>query len=243
MRTCIVIPAYNEEKRLPVQSFETFGRTHDVDFLFVDDGSTDNTFEVLTHLTASAPDRFSVLRLRRNAGKAEAVRQGLLEAMKRKASFIGYWDADLATPLETIDEFIDILKKRQAIDVVTGARVSLLGRSIKRKTYRHYLGRIFATVVSMWLHMPVYDTQCGAKLFRVTPSLSAALKKPFITRWIFDAELIARLKKNDAAHPLETRMIEVPLQQWHDVDGSNMKITDFLKGPWEFLRMWWHYRR
>ena len=78
-------------------------------------------------------------------------------------------------------------------DVILASRVSLLGRRIVRSTRRHYLGRIFATLASRILRVAVYDTQCGAKLFRCAPALAAALRDPFLSRWVFDVELLGRL--------------------------------------------------
>src|SRR6478752_2733844 len=99
--TCtIVIPCYNEAARLDHPAFSRFVLANkDVDFLFVDDGSTDSTRQTLESLRESRPDQFRVLGLERNFGKAEAVRHGLLAACERKPDYVGFWDADLATPL------------------------------------------------------------------------------------------------------------------------------------------------
>src|SRR6185436_46155 len=79
--TCtIVIPCYNEAGRLDREAFSRFASCNDVDFLFVDDGSTDDTRQTLNALTESLPDRIKVLALQRNVGKAEAVHRGLLAA-------------------------------------------------------------------------------------------------------------------------------------------------------------------
>ena len=169
--TIIVVPCYNKALRLDPLPFREFAIEHpDFRFLFVNDGSTDGTRQLLDALHCEAPDRFLVRHLGQNSGKAEAVRQGLLRAFAEGPAYVGYWDADLATPLEAMSAFCSILDTRMDIDMVVGARVRLLGRSIVRPPLRHYLGRVFATAASLALGVGMYDTQCGAKLFRARRS-------------------------------------------------------------------------
>ena len=193
MSTCIVVvPCYNEAARLDTSAFREFAAQHAaVHFLFVDDGSRDTTADMLDGLRQSEPERFSVLVLGANAGKAEAVRNGLLKACGMEPTYVGFWDADLATPLDDIVRFMALLEGRPDIEMVFGSRVHLLGRSVRRKLTRHYLGRVFATVAAFALGVGIYDTQCGAKIFRVSDGLRQRLREPFIGGWIFDVELIA----------------------------------------------------
>jgi hypothetical protein len=117
--------------------------------------------------------------------------------------------------------------------------VRLLGRSIHRKAVRHYLGRAFATVVSLMLRLPIYDTQCGAKIFRITPDLRLVLASPFQSRWIFDVEILARfltIYKNDTVH-LSGLIYESPLRRWEDVAGSKVGSLDFFKAIGELVRI------
>src|SRR4051794_16282819 len=131
MSNCIVIiPCYNEAARLDAEAFRSFMAANaNVQLLFVDDGSGDATLRVLEELTRLDPARMSVLPLSRNGGKAEAVRRGLLEACKSKPTYVGFWDADLATPLDDVLVFMRILDERFDIQMVFGSRVHLLGRS------------------------------------------------------------------------------------------------------------------
>lgn len=245
LRAAIVVPCYNEAKRLDVQSFSSyFAKRHDVQFVFVDDGSTDNTLGVLQSLTESDRQRFSVLSLERNQGKAEAVRQGMLKAFSETIDAFGYWDADLATPLEAIDDFCDTLVDHPQVEIVLGSRVKLLGHDIQRYVSRHYLGRIFATVVSLVLGIGVYDTQCGAKLFRATPEIRQLFEEPFLARWIFDVEIIARLikaRRGTDQPTAEQVMRELPLEQWRDVPGSKLKPSDFFKAIFELAAIYRRY--
>jgi dolichyl-phosphate beta-glucosyltransferase len=238
--TIIVVPCYNEERRLPVDAFRAFAAAEPrVQFLFVDDGSTDETRHVLSRLVAIAPDRFQTIVQGSNRGKAEAVRVGMLSAFSGGGRYAGYWDADLATPLSEIPRFIDVLDSHRDREICFGARVQLLGREIDRRPFRHYIGRLFATAASLTLRLPVYDTQCGAKLFRVSPAMRALFAEPFLGRWTFDVEIIARLTQQRAGEqrrPSEL-MYELPLDEWRDIDGSKVHPLDFFAALIELGRI------
>jgi dolichyl-phosphate beta-glucosyltransferase len=231
--TVVVVPCYNEERRLPVQSFLDFvAGAPGFRFLFVNDGSSDGTSAVLEQLCARNPVAFVALQQECNRGKAEAVRAGLLEALSwPETRFAGFWDADLATPLDAIPEFRVVLETRPDIQMVMGARVQLLGRRIVRDPKRHYLGRVFATVASLVLELPVYDTQCGAKLMRNTDLVRSVFASPFLSRWIFDVEMLARLgsgARAAKASQIQDLVFEYPLMSWVDVHGSKLKARDYL---------------
>lgn len=241
--TVIVVPCYNEADRLDVDAFRRFvGSEAGCEILFVDDGSTDQTAARLESLRVASPGRIDVLRLSPNRGKAEAVRRGVITGFDRGARFVGFWDADLATPLEAVPQFLNVMELRADIDLVMGARVALLGRHIERRASRHYFGRAFATAVSLVLGLRVYDTQCGAKLLRVTPATRAAFDTPFRTRWLFDVELIARLtgrRGGEGAH----RILELPLWDWQDRPGSKLRAWDFVVAPLELALIGWRELR
>lgn len=240
MSATVVVPCFNEQHRLQRKEFLEFAwRTQDVRILFVNDGSTDGTQDMLDMLAAAVPDRIDVLGLPRNRGKAEAVRHGILASMDHGAELVGYWDADLATPLPLIPEFLSVLRRHEEVNVVLGSRLSLLGRRIQRNPRRKALGHCFAAVASRVLGYPVVDTQCGAKFFRVTPELRMAVQHPFHSRWIFDVELLHRLRRMEDATPQEfcRQLFELPLMEWQEVGNSRLKLRDFLRAPWELLRI------
>jgi glycosyltransferase involved in cell wall biosynthesis len=243
----IIVPCYNEGARLDLASFKSFKNSlHAIAFLLVNDGSTDNTLQLLQSLNELDPTKFTILDLPQNAGKAEAVRQGYLLAIDSRPDYIGFWDADLATPLDAIVQFIELAERRAELEIVIGSRVKLLGRRIERRPARHYLGRFFATAVSVVLDLAVYDTQCGAKLFRVSPPINALFDRPFHSRWIFDVEIIARLiqSRRGTALPQPDQLIyEFPLTEWTDVPGSKLTSADFIRAAWELLQIRRHYLR
>jgi glycosyltransferase involved in cell wall biosynthesis len=240
-RIQVVIPCYNEADRLDAAAFaKALEERPDTSFVFVNDGSTDDTSAVLHALSARHPGRMAVLDQGDNMGKAEAVRQGLLRAFSSGAELAGYWDADLATPLDAIGDFVTTLDSEPAVDVVLGARVAMLGHRIERKATRHYAGRVFATLASMTLGLSVYDTQCGAKLFRCNEATRALFADPFGSRWVFDVELLARYLHR-GGDPSGIR--EQALARWTDVPGSKVKPTDFVGGVLELARIKRRYPR
>ena len=240
----IVVPCYNEGSRLPVDRFQQFLSESRVQFVLVDDGSRDDTMDRLREIEAAFPDRVIIRQSPKNQGKAEAVRLGMNTALTQGVGFVGYWDADLATPLEAIPRFMDVLNGRPEISMVFGARVKLLGRKVERRAIRHYLGRVFATVVSLMLQLPIYDTQCGAKIFRVGPEIAGLTAEPFLSRWTFDVEILARYISGLGAPKLAAdRIYEYPLESWEDVRGSKVKATDFFVAFRDVLRIWWKYRK
>ena len=171
------------------------------------------------------------------------MRQGMLSAMQRSPDFVGYWDADLATPLDAVEQFRDLLRARSELNLVMGSRVALLGRHINRKLARHLAGRAFATAASLALGLVVYDTQCGAKLFRATPETASLFEQPFRSRWVFDVEILARMLAAVAAsgkQPAEQMIYECPLDRWQDVRGSQLKPSDFIRAAADLARIYWH---
>jgi glycosyltransferase involved in cell wall biosynthesis len=235
----VVVPCFNEAERLDLREFRaSLAREPALRYIFVDDGSADRTAEILAGFAAEQPGRAELLKLERNGGKAEAVRRGVLYAADRRADLIGYWDADLATPLGAIPSFVAVFAD-PTVAFVMGSRVQLLGKQVHRRPSRHYIGRIFATAVSRLLDLRVYDTQCGAKLLRATPEMLEAFARPFQLRWCFDVELLARLlgQQERGVFDVYRQCAELPLQAWRDVGGSKLGPGQFPKIALELLRL------
>ena len=242
MPKCIlVIPCYNEADRLNLQTYGAFlDHFPSVNLLFVNDGSTDQTQERLEELSKKQSERVSILCLKHNTGKAEAIRMGMLKVLK-EADFVGYWDADLATPLSELKLFLDEFERFESLQLVMGSRVNILGRNIQRKLTRHYIGRIFATLVSILLKTPFYDTQCGAKVFRSSKIVHELFTDTFSTRWIFDVELLQRYLNRLTVSEIEhiSQLIhEVPLNNWCDISGSKIRLWDFATACFDLMRLY-----
>lgn len=235
---CIIIPCYNEGKRLPVQIFEDYIQANPIAFCFVDDGSSDNTIDVIEGLKKKFPSKVSVVKNNFNSGKAESVRNGVNYALESENfKYVGYFDADLATPLEEIVHIKEYLNSGSSFRFALGSRIQRLGSEIQRDAFRHYFGRVFATFASIVLQLPVYDTQCGAKIIE-REIAKDIFDKPFISRWLFDVELIARVK---AKYPVGV-FIEVPLIQWKEIGETKIKLFDVLRFPIELIKIKKAYR-
>jgi glycosyltransferase involved in cell wall biosynthesis len=239
----LVVPCYNEADRLDGEAFlRALGTFPLLRIVFVNDGSRDRTGEILDDLAARSDGRARVLALASNSGKSEAVRLGLLAALEDKPGWIGYWDADLSAPLDALADFAVVMSAHRDVEIVMGSRVKLLGRDITRQASRHYAGRVFATAASLVLGVAVYDTQCGAKVFRVTERTPDLLARPFQARWIFDVELLDRylvLTGGDRAREAERRIYELALRTWHHKPGSKLRPGDAIRAA---LDLWRIYR-
>lgn len=240
----IVVPCYNEAARLPADTFSAFMAEHpEYAWCFVDDGSTDATRTVLEELCAPHGARACVHAMPRNSGKAEAVRSGILAALDRWAApWVGYWDADLATPLEEIPRFVAYVGAHDPVRILCGSRWLHMGARIERHATRHYIGRVFATIASNALGLPIYDTQCGAKL--IEAALARELfAKPFVSRWVFDVEMLARAIQTHGRASARAFIAEIPLETWIDRDGSKVKVRHAFRVPYDLRRIYRTYLR
>jgi glycosyltransferase involved in cell wall biosynthesis len=230
--TLIVVPCFNEEKRISVPYWEELIKLRsDISWVFVNDGSTDGTSHLLSQITFGTDA--SIIECDRNLGKGNAIRLGLSKSLKsyRDLKALGYLDADGAfSPfdvLRLVDKFYELLQKDKTsrIDALISSRVALAGHQISRKASRHYIGRIIATYITRdWEGAP-YDTQSGFKLFTKSKSLETGLLEEFKTSWFIDVELLARI---GMANGGDLVLWEEPLTSWQDVSGSNLK---FRKAP------------
>lgn len=238
---CIVIPCYNEGKRLPIDEYHSFIQEHpDVLLCFVNDGSVDDTVHVLEELKAKYQEQVDVVSYPKNVGKGEAVRRGVHHCNSQYDHLhIAYLDADLSTSLHECLKLRDYLN--ETIEFCFGSRIRLVGTYIERKKPRWLIGRVIATCISQMLRINVYDTQCGCKLF--TKALSIRLfQDPFISRWLFDVEIMFRMITFYGLDRALKKMLEVPLASWIDKDVSSVKLSYGFKLWFDLYRINRAYR-
>jgi len=228
----IVIPAYNEERRLPLalQQIRDYltSRRLDAEIIVVNDGSTDATAQVVEEWQNQLPALRLVLNFR-NRGKGYSVRHGMLEAQGRLALFT---DADLSAPIEEADKLLAALETH---DVAIGSRAvdrSLI--EIHQSRFREFAGICFNWVVRLVTGLPFADTQCGFKAFRLEPA-RIVFEQQRTEGFGFDPEVLFIAKR----HGL--RMVEIPVRWAHDPHTKVHMLRDSLHMLAELFLIRWNW--
>ena len=239
----VVIPCYNEEKRLVKKEFTDFIDKHSGYHLcFVNDGSTDKTLEVLNDLKNQREDFITVYNSKKNSGKAEAVRQGmLLMSKKEDLDYIGFLDADLSTDLSNFDDLVSTIENSNYV-IVSGSRISRMGANISKKSTRSIISSTINFLIRKILLMGFKDTQCGAKIFH-KDVIGISFDEKFVTQWIFDVEIFRRITLHFGLKKTKQILCEQPLRRWIHVDDSRLSMKDSIKIVGQLGQIAWAYRR
>lgn len=225
--SAVVIPCFNEEKRINVEKYvDSLGDFSSKVFL-VDDGSRDKTFQILKKLEQRAPDRFIAVKAPHNMGKAEAVRLGINNALDNRFKQIGFLDADLAVKFSEIPNFLNVFKNVPEVTSVIGVRLPLAGRKIDRTMGKYLAQNVITRMANVLFSPKVSDTQCGAKMFR-SEVLRPAAREPFISRWLFDMELLKRIADLPQSKG-KNWLFEFPVTSWTEMGGSKRHFSDYAK--------------
>lgn len=236
MSAAIIIPCYNEEKRINKQNIEKLLVATTATLFLANDGSIDNTLAVLEDITTLNPERIKILHFSKNEGKAMVIYKSVNKIITDdNYDYIGYFDADFSTPAIELKKMIAYIESHN-INSIFGSRVQLLNSKIERKIYRHYIGRIIITLLNIKFKLAIYDTQCGAKIFS-KKAIKQIFTTPFYTSWLFDVEIFLRLREKK----LLLNAKEFPLSKWTDVAGSNLRWIDGFKIMKEIITIYKKY--
>lgn len=232
MKTLIVIPAYNESKRLPgfltqLNSFNSDGKLGNVTIKVVDDGSSIDEVNLLKKaVLATKVNKYTELKFKEsspNKGKGAVLREAFLKGLSEDFDVLGFLDADGSTSFNDMESLLNYLSVNKNVDVVIGSRWKCLGKHIERSLKRHLSGRIFATLVSNIFDIPVYDSQCGAKLFRTKILSKKTLKFCDSNKWLFDTQLLILLYEKGI------KIHEYPINWADKADSKVSLIKDSFK--------------
>ncbi|MFA0963371.1 glycosyltransferase [Roseivirga sp. BDSF3-8] len=240
MKHGIVIPCYNESSRLQLDTYIRFAEAHpDTTLCFVNDGSADTTRSTLAHIKNLVSENVYVYHVEENAGKANAVRQGASFLYRETdVDTIGFLDADLSTGFDEYGELLHAIEADHSLNVVFGSRN--MGGGIERNPARKLISDGVKLCIRLITRLNIADTQCGAKVFHRS-LIPLIYNTPFVSRWLFDVEILLRLKKKMGKAAFLKIFLEKPLSKWVHMDGSKLDMKESLKIPASLLRIWKHY--
>jgi glycosyltransferase involved in cell wall biosynthesis len=236
MKISIVIPAYNEEKRIEktMRAYHQFFSIKNISFelVIVLNGCKDNTITVVERVRNDLTPNTIIIIDMQQAGKGLAIKAGFADALIRDNNLIGFVDADMATAPEA---FYDLVTNIQQHDGIIASRYMPGARiSPERPAYKRYGSRIiYEPFVWALFGLSFYDLQCGAKLFKrhvleqITPQLT-------VTQWAFDVELLYLCKKAGYS------IIEFPTV-WHDQADSKLTLRGGLRMFSALFKVWRHH--
>lgn len=238
----VVIPCYNEEKRLLSAEFISFAHQNlGYHLCFVNDGSKDKTLEVLAQLRKGKEDYISIYDCEKNGGKAEAVRLGMLHLAKQSQfDYIGFLDADLSTNFDDFQDLADTIYNSK-YKLVFGSRITRMGADITKESARAIVSKTINFIIRKIIGMEINDTQCGAKIM-TKEIIEKTFNEKFITKWIFDVEIFIRMKKKYGSKKTQELILEKPLNRWIHADGSKLSIKDSIKIIGQLGQIAIHYR-
>lgn len=230
IRLSVIIPAYNEEKRIERTMLDVDGylekQNFEYEIIVVDNNSNDKTFEVVKTLESTSVQNARVVK-ETVKGKGAAVRRGIFES---QGEFAVFMDADNATPISEIEKFWPFLE--QGIEVVIGSRYQDPSSvKIRQPFYKILLSRMSNILIQIVLIPHIKDTQCGFKAFKTTAAKDI-FKNLTIFGWAFDMELLAIALK------LSFRIKEVPVS-WEEHGGSHVPLKAYIQSLIDLFRIKW----
>jgi dolichyl-phosphate beta-glucosyltransferase len=210
----IVIPAFNEERRLAttLETLRGYLSQHpwDWDIRVVDDGSGDGTVALAESFARA--DRRVVVQREAHGGKGSAVKAGLMAA---RGNYRFICDADLSMPVTEISRFLP--PAAPPFDVAIGTREGASARRIGEPVYRHLVGRAFNLAVQRLALPGIEDSQCGFKMF-TAPAVKTIFPHTTVSGWAFDVEVLTIAREQNL------RIVEVPIE-WHYRQDSRLSVA------------------
>ncbi|QSH40266.1 glycosyltransferase [Lentisphaerota bacterium ZTH] len=234
IKTALVIPFYNTGQKIQLGTLaEMLTDEPGLTLCFVDQGSTDRSASILEDFCNRFKERTVFLKPGGQLSFARAIYFGLKKMLEDdNMGYVGYWDAEMATPLNVLFKFEKILKYTN-LRMVMGSRMPRLGSQIRTGFFSHLCRRAISNMVAFSLKLPVYDSQCHAKL--IDAKLCRQLiSMPFRTNMLFDVELIKRVNELYGRHKTRQIVSEFPLPRWQEASNPQM-LRKLLLAPFVLL--------
>jgi glycosyltransferase involved in cell wall biosynthesis len=230
-RYSIIVPAYNESGRIGASLNQILSHLQEqhwnAEVLVVDDGSRDNTLDVLNRFASEHP-QLRVLQNPGNQGKGYAVRNGMMHA---RGEVLLFTDADMSSPITEADKLFAALE--QGADVAIGSRWLDPTLQFQRQSVqRRVLSRLYNIYLRAILLFPYRDTQCGFKAF-TRRAAQMIFPRQRVTRWGFDPEILF------LAHRMDLKVAEVPVRWGHDTGSKIHPVRDGMRMAWDTLKIRW----
>ncbi len=216
MKISLIIPCYNESKRLPIflDSIKSLVEKYPIELIIVDDGSSTKDFELLSQrITPCLSNKIQLKHYEVNKGKGGAIQYGIENS---NGDYIGFVDADGAIPPYEVENFIQYIQKNQQDDMIISSRIRILGKTVSRSLKRHLSGRVFITILNLLFSIPVYDSQSGLKIFK-REKFNLIKDRISDFRWLWDTQVLILFHKSNF------KIIEIPID-WSDIPGSKVNL-------------------
>ena len=226
VKVLLIVPCHNEQSRINSDYFKEISDIEGLKLVFVNDGSTDNTAEIIESFGWIG--KSEAVNLESNVGKAKAIQAGMLWSLEKyySAQWIGFLDADGAFDLASIRKILAVASGKNCEDAeaIYSSRIRLLGHRILRNDFRHYASRLVITFFGLnWKAIP-YDTQSGFKIYRNTNEFREAISEArFKTRWFIDIEFHIYLALKYGRDLIGW---EEPVIGWEDVKDSKINSLE-----------------
>ena len=242
MKTGIIIPCHNEEKKMNAQAFISFIKNNsDYHLCFVNDGSRDNTLELLYDMKRRAPHNISIIDVKKTSGKAIAVRAGIRFLYNMKTiNYIGFIDADLSINLEDFKKLVKTLKIDDSVSVVYTSFNTKDNDIIQCDLFGGIVAKCIKYGVHQLLKIPICNTFYGAKVFRksIIPIICG---EAFVCRYLFQVEMFLRLKNYIGRKGVMSKVLERPSINNNEIDCLKLKYYTTLITIARIVRVWYIY--
>ncbi len=173
----LIVPVYNEVDRLDIKSWARISNSKSFDILFVDDGSTDESYSMLRQMQVKNP-RISIKKLMKNRGKGNVIYEGIKLSKKLGYNYVGLMDADLSVLPSNLTFGLTKILENSRLFMVSGARIQLAGWNVERTYFRRWAGRLIATLISLVTGITIYDPQSPCKWFNLSNIPIKYFKRP-----------------------------------------------------------------